>query len=107
MNDAVVPFSFLAGNEVLGSASEGWTFDRAREDGSERTFRTRVVFSRSFRSAPLVHVGIAGFDITNQAAARLTAGVANVTPEGFEIVLSTWLYTRLWRVDVNWLAIGS
>jgi hypothetical protein len=97
-------FTFLAGTEVLGS-QPGWTFDQSG-DGSDRSFRHYVAFQQSFRFAPLVHLGIAGFDIANQDAARLTATTANVTPQGFEIVLSTWLHTRLWRVDINWLALG-
>jgi len=99
-------FSFLAGTEVMSSQQAGWVFDQD-SDGSERTFRRHVAFQRCFHNAPLVHLGIAGFDIANQDAARLTASVARVTPEGFEIVLSTWLHTRLWRVDINWLALGS
>ncbi len=99
-------FSFLAGTEVLGSQQAGWSFDQSG-DGSDRGFRQYVAFQRSFRNPPLVHLGIAGFDIANQDAARLTASVANITSDGFEIVLSTWLHTRLWRVDVNWLALGS
>jgi hypothetical protein len=96
-------FSFLAGTEVMDSQRAGWVFDQG--DG-DRSFRQYVAFQRSFRNPPLVHLGIAGFDIANQDAARLTATVANVTAEGFEIVLSTWLHTRVWRVDVNWLALG-
>ena len=97
-------FSFLAGTEVMGSKQPGWLFDQG--DG-DRSFRRHVAFQRSFLNPPLVHLGIAGFDIANHDAARLTASVANVTAEGFEIVLSTWLNSRLWRVDVNWLALGT
>ncbi len=99
-------FTFLAGTEILGSQHAGWTFDQGG-DGNDRSFRRHVAFQRSFHYQPLVHLGIAGFDIANEDAARLTAAAANITPEGFEIVLSTWLHTRLWRVDVNWLALGA
>ena len=98
-------FNFLAGTETLGSHQQAWDFDDLG-DGGARSFRQYVAFQRAFRHAPLVHLGIAGFDIANQDAARLTATVANVTPDGFEVVLSTWLHTRMWRVDVNWLALG-
>jgi hypothetical protein len=53
-----------------------------------------------------VHLGLAGLDISNQDSARLTSRAENVSPEGFDVVLATWLHTRVWRVDVNWLAIG-
>jgi hypothetical protein len=100
------PFTFLAGSETLDARRAGWVLDQPR-GGAERSFRTWVPFSRSFGAPPLVHVGISGFDIANQDAARLTTAVSHVTADGFEIVLSTWLGTRMWRVDVSWLAIGA
>jgi hypothetical protein len=101
----VQPFNFLAGTETLDSTRAGWVLDQARD--ADRCFRTWVPFSRRFGAPPLVHVGIVGIDIGNQDSARLTASVSHVTAEGFEVVLSTWLATRMWRVDVSWLAIGA
>lgn len=101
------PLNFLAGTEALDSLREGWTLDDAPHGAPERSFRTRIQFERPFQVTPLVHLGIAGLDAGNQDATRLTASTANVTNDGFEIVLRTWLHSRLWRVDVNWLAIGS
>ncbi len=100
------PFNFLAGTETLDSTRTGWVLDQV-SGSDDRSFRAWIPFSRPFGAPPLVHVGIAGFDIANQDAARLTTSVAQVTAEGFEIVLSTWLATRMWRVDVSWLAIGA
>lgn len=101
------PMNFLAGTEALGSLSKGWTLDKAPHGAPERSFRTRVSFNRPFQGTPLVHLGIAGLDAGNQDATRLTAVADNVTHDGFEIVLKTWLHSKLWRVDVNWLAIGA
>lgn len=101
------PFTFLAGTEVLGSLHPEWGLDQAPEGGSERAFRARVPFSRPFQSPPLVQLGITGFDIGHQDAARLVVAAEQVTAEGFDLVLSTWLSTRLWRVNVSWLAIGA
>lgn len=81
--------------------------DQYPEEDGIRLFRFHVFFNGAFPNAPLVHLGITGFDIAHDEAARLTATVENVTTEGFDIVLSTWLASRLWRVDVNWLAIGA
>lgn len=104
MSNAVEPLSFLAGSEVLGAAMDGWMLDQ--EGGGDRRFRASVRFEKPFRQLPLVQVGLAGFDISNRDAARLTVATSNVTNEGFDIVLSTWLHTRLWRADVNWIAVG-
>jgi H-type lectin domain len=102
----VQPFNFLAGTETLDTTRAGWVLDQPRGD-NDRTFRTWVPFSLRFGALPLVHIGIVGFDIGNQDSARLTATVSHITPEGFEVVLSTWLATRMWRVDISWLAIGA
>lgn len=106
MTTAITPLNFLAGTEALDSRREGWTLDRAPHGAPERSYRSRVTFERPFGATPLVHMGMAGLDISNQDSARLTAKVENVSPEGFDLVLGTWLHTRVWRVDVNWLAIG-
>ena len=107
MNQSMQPFSFLAGKETLDNRAERWNLDRLSEDGADRSVRWRVAFSSPFRSPPLVHVGITGFDIANQDAARLTTGVENVTSDGFDIVVGTWLNTRIWRVEMSWLALGA
>lgn len=106
MTMAIEPMNFLAGSEVLGFRTEGWQLDAEPPHEGDRFHRTWVPFSRPFRGVPLVHLGIAGFDIDNRDAARITASVADVGSEGFTIVLRTWFNTRIWRVDVNWLAIG-
>jgi hypothetical protein len=107
MNTAMEPFSFLAGRQVLGVETEGWDLDQPSADGADRRLRVKVGFASPFRSAPLVHLGLCGFDISEHDCARLTVEAQNVTREGFEIVLGTWFNTRLWRVEVNWLALGA
>jgi len=107
MSHAVLPMSFLSGTEVLGTDNEGWELDLYLGEEPERSFISHVKFERPFQSMPLVHLGVVGFDISNHDAARLGASVAGITPQGFDIVLNTWLGSRLWRVDVSWLAIGT
>jgi len=107
MNTAMTPLNFLAGTEALGSLIEGWTLDQAPHGSPARSFRSRISFERPFTGVPLVHLGIAGFDISNQDSGRIASRAENVSQEGFDIVLTTWLHTRLWSVDVNWLAIGT
>ena len=101
------PMNFLAGREVMGFQSEGWTLAAEPPHEADRSHRVAVTFLTPFGGVPLVHLGIAGFDVCNGDAARLTATATEVTSHGFTILLSTWLNTRIWRVDVNWLAIGA
>lgn len=107
MNNGIEPLSFLSGQETLGNTLEGWTLDHTEGFTTDREYRVKVYFARPFQTLPVVHLGITGFDISNHDAARLSASVANITSESFEIVVSTWLNTRLWRVSVGWFAIGT
>lgn len=107
MNNAIEPLSILSGTETLGSSQDGWTLDQTEGISEDRHFRARVDFIHPFQRAPVVHIGIVGFDISNHDAARLSATVSHVTSAGFEIVLSTWLNSRLWRVNLSWIAIGT
>lgn len=107
MSNAVLPMTFLSGVEILGTDNEAWELDLYLGEEPERNFTTQVRFERPFQTVPLVHFGIVGFDISNHDSARLRASVTRITPLGFDIVLGTWLGSRLWRVDVSWLAIGT
>lgn len=107
MNTTITPLNFLAGSETLGTSNEDWTLDEAPHGAPERSFRHHVAFSRRFAGTPLVHLGIAGFDASNQDSTRVVTRAENATEQGFDIVVTTWLHSRLWRVDVNWLALGS
>ena len=105
--NTIRPFSFLSGHEVLGTTCDTWTLDDVSHGQPPRSFRASVEFREPFQTEPLVHLGIAGFDVGNADAARVTVAAEKVTPTGFEIVVSTWLHSRLWRVDISWLALGS
>lgn len=107
MISAMEPFSFLAGKEVLGADTEGWLLDQPPPAQSDRSLCVRVGFSRPFRSPPLVHLGLTGFDISERDCARLSLEARNVTRDGFEIVVGTWFNTVIWRVEVSWLALGA
>ena len=107
MQNSIEPLSFLSGTETLSSKRDGWTLDDIDGVTADRHFKTRVRFARPFRHAPVVHLGITGLDISNDDAARLSTSVANITSTGFDIVLGTWLNTRIWRVDVSWFALGT
>ena len=54
----------------------------------------------------MVHVGLSGFDIDNRDTARLTVRARNIGPAGFDLVLATWMGTRVYRADIRWIAPG-
>ena len=101
----VIPLTVLSAVAVLDSKLEGWTLLEVPAT-EPRVFTYSVTFERAFATAPLVHAAIAGFDVENQDSARLRVRAENITPTGFVISVETWLNTRVWSVDVSWLAIG-
>jgi hypothetical protein len=99
----VLPLKIAAAVLHLDSTLPGWTL---LDGDGPRTYATRVAFAGPFRLAPVVHAGISGFDIENVDAARTRVRVTAVDEAGFELEVETWLGTRIWSVDVSWLAIG-
>ena len=103
----MLPLNLAAGAVHLKDSQPGWTFlDVPGREGETRTFKSRVNFERAFSGHPVVQVGITGFDIDNGANARLSVGIVGIDETGFEVELRTWLNTRLWSVDLSWIAIG-
>jgi hypothetical protein len=83
----------------------GFTLHVVEGDG-ERVFRAHVEFATVFAVTPLVHVGLAGFDIDRDDTARLQVRAEAITTSGFDVVLTTWRRTRVYGAAVSWLAIG-
>jgi hypothetical protein len=107
MTAAILPLSFAAGAVRFDDSKPGWALlDRAPDSNGVRTFTGRVTFERAFQAPPVVQIGITGFDIDNGDNARLNVGIIEVDGEGFDVELRTWWNSRLWSVDLNWLAIG-
>lgn len=102
----VLPLKIAASVLHLDSTLPGWKLLDPAGD-TRRTFVTRVSFAQPFNVAPVVHAGISGFDIENIDAARTRLRVTAVDATGFDVELETWLGTRIWSVDVSWLAIGN
>jgi hypothetical protein len=107
MTGAVLPLRFVAGAARFDDSQPGWTLLEQTDAGDGvRTFTGRVTFEREFASPPVVQIGITGFDMDNGANARLNVGIMRVDGRGFEVELRTWWNSRLWSVDLNWIAIG-
>jgi hypothetical protein len=105
--NSVEPLVFLAGVSKLGVDSGDWKLVDAGSQGEDRVYRATVTFERAFRALPIVHIGLVGFDISNQDAARLKLAAECITTEGFDVVVRTWLGTQIWSVEASWLAVGA
>lgn len=84
------------------------------EDGGEmwtgegqREVRRAVTFSDPFSAVPVVHVGLALWDMDQAANQRADLQADAVTPDGFELVFRTWGDSRVARLHATWLAIGE
>lgn len=84
------------------------------EDGGEmwtgrgqRERRRRIAFSTKYQTDPSVHVSISMWDVDTDRPLRADVSAEMVSPDGFDAVFRTWGDSRVARVRVAWLAIGS
>lgn len=73
----------------------------------DRESRVLVQFPYAFAETPMVHVSIGMWDMDHKHNIRADLSVTNVTTQNFEVVFRTWADTRIARIRVDWLAIGS
>jgi hypothetical protein len=102
----VAPLNLLSAVVLLDASLQGWSLLEPSID-PVRTFRYPVSFSRSFSAPPVVQVGIVGLDVSKDDNVRLRVRAIDITDSGFTLEAETWLNTKIWSVDVSWLAIGS
>ncbi len=76
------------------------------ENGGRSVFRT-VYLKEKFATAPMVHAGICLLDGSKGANMRIAIKVSNIKSDEFSAGVITWDDTRLARVSVNWIAIGT
>ena len=108
MNSTMQPWKCLSASIQIGVLTEGWNLSDPPADGAEdaRTFRCTVVFNVPFDSPPLVHLGLSGFDVDWRDSSRVSARAVDITASTFVAEVTTWRETRVYCVELNWLAIG-
>ncbi len=109
-NASLLPWKSLAATVSLdASACEGWTLADPPWEGvqARRALEIKVAFANPFTAAPVVHLGLTGFDIDKWHTARISLRVGEVTPEGFHVHVATWADSRVYAVEFAWLAIGA
>lgn len=108
MTSQLLPWKTLSETASVGTLVDGWNLAAVSESGPDepRTFSLPVTFSIPFVSAPVVSLGLAGFDIDQRDSARINLQATNITATGFTALISTWRDTRVYSVALSWLAIG-
>lgn len=72
-----------------------------------RQFSLPIAFSAPFVHPPVVHIGMAMWDIDVSANQRVDIMSENITETGFDAVFRTWGDTRVARVRCDWIALGE
>jgi hypothetical protein len=102
----VVPLQMLAGSSRFSAGDEAYTLLGQPSHGKNRVFVAKVVFETSFTRAPIVHVGLTGFDISNADWARIDVRVGAISAYDFEVIAETWFNTQIHSFRVGWLALA-
>lgn len=107
--NAIVPWKTASSVFNVGINSAGWNLAEVPDGEIDlpRTFVTEVTFLEPFNAAPLVHAAIVGFDLDQRDSARVSVAVTLVTNVGFTLAVTTWRETRVYGVEVSWLALGN
>jgi hypothetical protein len=104
----LVPLTMSSAVIEIDQYSPGWRLARLPgEDAAEqRIFKTHVPFAVPFANVPMVHIGLTGFDIDNRDTARLSVRAGEISATGFDLLVLTWLNTRVYKVEISWIALG-
>jgi H-type lectin domain-containing protein len=107
--EPLMPWKTLSATLSVGTSTEGWNLSEhpGEEMDKPRVFVVDVFFAAPFVTAPVVHLGLTGFDIDRQHSARLGIRVSEITNYGFKAEISTWHDSRVYSVQAAWLAIGA
>ena len=103
------PWKSLSATVHVGTLTDGWTLATppAEYRDETRVFRFAVFFGTPFKSPPVVHLGLTGFDIDQRDTSRLTLTATDITTTGFTAEIATWRETRVYSVAFSWLALGA
>lgn len=109
MNESWKPWKTLAASVGVGVLTPEWTLDKSPgdEEGDCRVFSYDVAFADAFSMPPVVSWGITGFDLDQRDSGRLSVKVRDVTREGFTMDITAWRGSRVYAVELSWLAVGA
>jgi hypothetical protein len=76
-----------------------WTLDELGPGARE--FRQVIPFPQPFSKVPQVVISLHGVDV---GPTRVATAAGNVTATGFELLVSTWADSKLYGVNLSWVA---
>ncbi len=74
-----------------------------------REANVNITFKPKFKSKPKVFVALATIDSSKDANTRIELFLdeSSITQDGFEAILKTWDQSKVYKVDVVWIAFGK
>jgi len=103
------PWKILSETVCVGVLTDGWNLAESSggDEEGRRIFTYEVLFSSPFYHAPVVNLGLTGFDIDKHQSSRINLLPVEITPAGFKAQISTWRDTQVYSVAFTWLAVGA
>ncbi|WP_455212738.1 H-type lectin domain-containing protein [Kaarinaea lacus] len=107
INPTLVPIKMCSAIVEFNQFTPDWTLAQENASEGSRTFVSSVLFDVPFSNVPIVHVGLSGFDIDQRDSARISVHAEAITSNGFDMRIKTWRNTRVYQVEVSWIALGQ
>lgn len=109
INTSLIPVKMCASTVEIDQFAPDWTLAQLEEGELDepRIFVRNIQFDTPFSNIPLVHVGLAGFDIDNRDTARISVHSEAITSAAFNLVIRTWRNTCIYKVEISWIALGQ
>jgi hypothetical protein len=79
---------------------------RLNDGAGDRTFQQHIDFAESFSEVPATALGITYLEST-VAPVRIAVEAKNVSTQGFDVGIRTWLDTRVWSCGGFWIAFTA
>jgi hypothetical protein len=73
------------------------------EGTGDRTFQQHIDFGETFSEVPVTALGITYLEST-VAPVRIAVEAKNVSTQGFDVAIRTWLDTHVWSCGGFWIA---
>lgn len=109
MTTSLTPWKAASAVVSLGVETPGWNLAEVveGEPHAARTFTTPITFSEPFQFVPVMHSSLVGFDLDQRDSQRVSVAISNTSTTGFDLAVTTWMASRVYSVEVSWLALGS
>jgi len=108
-SSTIIPWKAVSSVTTLGILTPDWNLAEVAEGDphAARTFLAKVEFSEAFQFPPVLHTSLVGFDLDRNESQRVSVAASNITTTGFDLSVTTWMASRVYSVEVSWLALGS